>query len=190
MAHLWGPCLPGHEHEAKIRLLSSQETSWPGPPVNDCKKEEMNTSPPEAERHQKMFDFTPSPFGVKEAWTLTWGRWVFGTLAHHPLGLLAFRIKSLPLAPLTRLSIYRRAVRGAVRAWTRSHLLHFLTATRQTNRMSQDSNTWNWHPRHQRPFASLSHQKRLRKYSSRRDGEVRTHNGSCVCICHNPDRHL
>ena len=35
MANFWETCLPGNEHYAKIPLFSSQETSWPGPPVND-----------------------------------------------------------------------------------------------------------------------------------------------------------
>ena len=39
---------PGNEHEAKIPLFIPQETSWLGPSVNDCRKEEINTSPLEA----------------------------------------------------------------------------------------------------------------------------------------------
>ena len=49
---------------------------------------------------------TPSPFNIEEAWILTWERWFFGTRVHHLLGLLAFRIKSILLAPATRLLIY------------------------------------------------------------------------------------
>ena len=58
MAHLWESCPPGHERKAKIPLFSFQETSWSGPPVNDCREEEINTSPLEANPNQEMFDFT------------------------------------------------------------------------------------------------------------------------------------
>ena len=34
--------------------------------MNDCRQEEINTSHPEADGKQEMFDFTP-PFGIKEA---------------------------------------------------------------------------------------------------------------------------
>ena len=44
-------------------------------------------------------NYTPSPFNIKEAWILIWVRWLFGTLVHHFLSLLAFWIKSLFLAP-------------------------------------------------------------------------------------------
>ena len=101
MAHLWEPCLPGNEHWAKIPLFSSQGISWAGPPVNDCREEEINTSLPEADGKQEMFDFTRSPFSIKEDWILTQARWFFGTRVHHLLGLLAFWIKSLFLAPTT-----------------------------------------------------------------------------------------
>ena len=73
-------------------MFSSQETSWPGLPVNDCRKEEINTSPPEADWNQERFDFTPSPFSIKEAWILTQARWLFGTQVHHLLSLLAFKL--------------------------------------------------------------------------------------------------
>ena len=69
---------------------------WPYLPVNGCRKEEINTSPPESDQKQEMFDFTLFPFNIKEAWILIQGRWFFGTLVHHLLGLLAFWIKSLP----------------------------------------------------------------------------------------------
>ena len=44
---------------------------------------------------------TLSTFSNNEAWTLVWLRWFFGTLVPHLLGLLAFPIKSLSLAPAT-----------------------------------------------------------------------------------------
>ena len=34
--------------------------------MNGHRKEEMNTSPLEADWHQEMFDFTPSPFSKKK----------------------------------------------------------------------------------------------------------------------------
>ena len=34
--------------------------------MNDCREEEINTSLPEADGKQEMFDFTRSPFSIKE----------------------------------------------------------------------------------------------------------------------------
>ena len=99
MAHLWEPCLPGNQREAKIPLFSSQETSCPGPPVNGCRKEEMTTTRPESARNQEMLDLTPSPFSRKEACILTQARWFAGARAHHLLGQLAFWMKLLFLGP-------------------------------------------------------------------------------------------
>ena len=99
------PSFQGNEHSAQIPLFSSQETSWPGSPVNDCREEEINTSPPEADGSQDVFDFTPSPFSIKGVWILTQARWFFGPWVHRLLSLLAFRIKSLFLASTTRLLI-------------------------------------------------------------------------------------
>ena len=100
----------------KILWFSSQEISWPEPPVNDCRKEEINTSPLEADKNQEMFDFIPSLISIKEAWILTQARWFFGTLVHHLLSLLAFQIKFLAatIHPL----IHWSTVHWAVRAWT------------------------------------------------------------------------
>ena len=58
LKHLW----PAHKKPAS-----------PGPPGNGCKKEEVNTSWNQ--------DFSPSPFGIKEARILTRGRWFLGKLA-------------------------------------------------------------------------------------------------------------
>lgn len=60
---------------------------------------------------------TCSNFIIKEAWVLTWVRWFFGTLVHHP-SLLAFQIKLLFLILTTHLLIFRTTMWGAVRAWT------------------------------------------------------------------------
>ena len=49
---------------------------------------------------------TTNPFTTQETWTLTWGRWFYGTPAHHLLGLPASQIKSLFLAPTTHHSFY------------------------------------------------------------------------------------
>ena len=65
-----------------------------------------------------LFFFFFLSINVKEAWILTQARWFFGTRAHHLLGLLAFRIKSLFLAPTAPLSIYWHLVWRAVQDWT------------------------------------------------------------------------
>ena len=59
--HPWEPCLPVKEHQVKIPLFSSQEISCPGPPVNDSRKEKINTSLLEADQNKEMFDFIPLP---------------------------------------------------------------------------------------------------------------------------------
>ena len=59
---------------------------------------------------------TPSNFIIKEAWILTWVRWFFGTLVHHP-SLLAFQRKLLFLILTTDLLIFWTTMWGAVRAW-------------------------------------------------------------------------
>ena len=41
--------------------------SWWGLPVNDCRKEEINASPPKADQGPEMSYFTPSPFSMQEA---------------------------------------------------------------------------------------------------------------------------
>ena len=86
----------------KITLFSSQDTSWPDPPVNCCRKKfnTFNTSSWKALQNQ---GFTISPFSIKETWLPTHREWVFGTLIHHLLGLQSFWIKFLFLAPTTQL---------------------------------------------------------------------------------------
>lgn len=47
-------------------------------------EEELNTSYPEADWKQEMFEFMPSPFiSVKEAWILVYARRFLGTWVHH-----------------------------------------------------------------------------------------------------------
>ena len=100
MAHLWGVfweyCLLCSECWVKIPLFSSQEIAWPGPPVNGCRKEEIQASSSETDKNQ---NFIPSPKSIKEAWIIT-QRWRFsGTLVPHLLNLLVFQMKlyiSLP----------------------------------------------------------------------------------------------
>ena len=86
----------------KITLFSSQDTSWPDPPVNCCRKKfnTFNTSSWKALQNQ---GFTISPFSIKETWLPTHREWVFGTLIHQLLGLQSFWIKFLFLAPTTQL---------------------------------------------------------------------------------------
>ena len=59
-------------------LFSSAEISWPGPSVNDYRKEEINLFPPKADDNQVVFDVSPSFFSVKGAWIPTRRRWFFG----------------------------------------------------------------------------------------------------------------
>ena len=49
--------LPGKPQDL---LFSSQETSRAGPPMRNCRKEEISTFPLEADQNQEMFDFTAS----------------------------------------------------------------------------------------------------------------------------------
>ena len=49
---------------------------WPGPSVNDYRKEEISTSPPETDQIQEMFDFISSPFSIKEVWSNSWLFWI------------------------------------------------------------------------------------------------------------------
>ena len=74
--------------------------------MHGCRKKEMNTSPPEFDWNQEVFEFSPSHFNIKEAWILTQRKWSFGTWLNRFLGLLAFRIKLLFPYPVPCLSIY------------------------------------------------------------------------------------
>lgn len=61
---------------------------------------------------------TPPPLSyIKGTLILTEGRWFFKIRVCHLPGLLAFWIKSLFLAPTTRLSIYWPVMLWAVQAW-------------------------------------------------------------------------
>ena len=70
-SHLWEPCIPGNEHQAKIiTLFSSQETSCPDSPVNHGREADINTSPLEPDQNEEIFDFPPPPplrIKIKEA---------------------------------------------------------------------------------------------------------------------------
>ena len=46
--------------------------TWPGTSVNDYRKEEIRTSPLEADPIQEIFDFSSSPFSTKEVWSNSW----------------------------------------------------------------------------------------------------------------------
>ena len=43
--------------------------------MNDCREEEINTTLLEAGGNQEVFDFTPSPFSVKEPYLRQDGSW-------------------------------------------------------------------------------------------------------------------
>ena len=70
MARLWECCFPGNEHKPKIPSISLQEASRPGPSVNDCRKEEINMSPPlwRLTGTRKLVGLHTFPFSIKEAW--------------------------------------------------------------------------------------------------------------------------
>lgn len=113
-----GPSLgvlpPMPEHCYKTPLFSSQETSWPEPPVGGCKKEEHipSRSCPESGNICNnlspllLYLFTSPSFSIKETRIQTQARCFFGTLGHHLLLLLAFQIKSVFPASTTHLLIY------------------------------------------------------------------------------------
>lgn len=72
MAHLWKPC--SHPQGMHIRLeylrLAHRKQPDQGPESN-YRKNEINTSPPEADLTPEKFDLTTSPFSIQEAWILT-----------------------------------------------------------------------------------------------------------------------
>ena len=99
-------------------------------PRNESRKEEINTSPLEYVRTRKylhqltvfFFYFTSSPSplcSVKETTIQIWARCFFGALVHRLICLLAFQMKLLLLAAVTRLSIQWSVVWLAVQAWAR-----------------------------------------------------------------------
>ena len=46
--------------------------------MNNYKKKGIKTAPAAADQNQEMFDFTPSPFSIKETWMLTQESWLLG----------------------------------------------------------------------------------------------------------------
>ena len=58
MIHHQEPCLPCLNVKLEYLCLSWQETSWPSPPVNGHRKEEINTSPMEFGWNQEIFVVT------------------------------------------------------------------------------------------------------------------------------------
>ena len=56
-------------HQAPPSMGFSRQKYWSGvplpSPVNDCREEKMNTSPPEADGTQKMLEFALSSFSNK-----------------------------------------------------------------------------------------------------------------------------
>ena len=119
MAHLQEPCPRSLSIQLQYLCLSSEETSWPSPPVNGCRKEQIYISSLDSGQNQGIFatvyllcyftSSSPSLCSIIETSTQTQARWFFGTLVHHLLGLLAFWIKLLFLAPTTHLSICHAA---------------------------------------------------------------------------------
>ena len=55
MIHHQEPCLPCLNVKLEYLCLSWQETSWPSPPVNGHRKEEINTSPLRGWPFQEIF---------------------------------------------------------------------------------------------------------------------------------------
>ena len=72
MAHLWESCLPGMSVKLKYLCLAHRKHSDQAHLWTAAGRKK---SPPEADWNQGMFDFTPSPFSIKEAWILTQARW-------------------------------------------------------------------------------------------------------------------
>ena len=104
-------------------LFSSQETFWLGPPVNGCRKENVNISSLSMAGTRKYLQqfitiFT-LPFylllcSIIETSTQTWTRWFFETWVHQLLCVLVFQIKSLFLVSRACLSIYCLFVENSV----------------------------------------------------------------------------
>ena len=65
--HFWEPYLPGNELKLRFFCLAHRKYPDQDHPVNDCRKEEINANPLEADRNQDMSDFTLSPLSTKEA---------------------------------------------------------------------------------------------------------------------------
>ena len=98
---------------------------------------------------------TTNTFTTQETWTLTRGRWFYGTPAHHLLGLPASQIKSLFLAPATHHSFYWPfecsnsysiafiVMQRAVQAWTQSQSLYCLTQEAEANHLEKFNYFWN-----------------------------------------------
>ena len=102
----------------KCLCLAHRETIWPCSPVNDCKKAEINTSPPGAWPFQEMFcktdsrfffffsftsslPFSPSLCSMKETGIKTLIRWLFWDISLPSSWSASFLNKVLAW-PLTR----------------------------------------------------------------------------------------
>ena len=55
MTHLWEPCLTCLSIKINYLFLNSQETFWPGPPVNCYRKKEISSFLPESGWNQEIF---------------------------------------------------------------------------------------------------------------------------------------
>ena len=75
--------------------------------MNDCREEEINTSLLEAGGNQEVFDFTPSPFSVKEPYLGQDGSLECEATIFLCAGFLN---KVVNLAPTTHFSTYRPVV--------------------------------------------------------------------------------
>ena len=91
-----GILTPRPKIKLKYLCLSSQETSWPGPPVNGYRKKEMNTSPPKSGLNWKIFANTYCRFGAS----------LVAQLVNNPPAMQETLVKSLgwenPLTPCRR----------------------------------------------------------------------------------------
>lgn len=118
-------CLAPRKHpdQAQLSMTAGRELIHP---------------PSEVDGNQEGFDFTLSPFSVKQAWILTQPRWFLGIWVHHYFDLPAFQTKSLFLAPTTHLLIYWPVLQEAIwlgntmtlptpkRGWVSAHWLVLL----------------------------------------------------------------
>ena len=83
--------------------------------MNDYRKKKL-THPYGAQWEPGVFDFIPSPLGIKKAWIQE--RWFSQMRVYQLLGLLTSQIKLLFLAPTLHLLIHWPVMWQAEPAWT------------------------------------------------------------------------
>ena len=74
--------------------------------MKDCREEEINISPPEADGNEEVFDFTPSPFSCKRNLNSNSGKIVLWDTSSPPSQFAGFPNKVLIPGKTTQLSVY------------------------------------------------------------------------------------